>query len=102
MKPLELKALQARLGMSEQAFANYLGVSPSGLRKWINGTRAPTGPAERLVRLLARVAADAPEFHAHLVSEAMAGETGAPAPAAPDEPADPAPGEIPAWLRMAI
>ena len=100
MKPLELKALQARLGMSEQAFANYLGVSPSGLRKWINGTRVPTGPAERLVRLLARVAADAPELHAHLISEAMVGETGA--PAAPVAPPDPAPGEIPAWLRMAI
>ena len=48
---------RARVGLSQQAFAILLGVSPRTLQDWEQGRREPTGAA----RTLLRVAVEHPE-----------------------------------------
>ena len=50
-------AARARTGLSQQAFAQLLGVSARTLQDWEQGRREPTGAA----RTLLRVAASHPE-----------------------------------------
>lgn len=47
------EAAEARLmvGMSQQAFATLLGVSPRTLQDWEQGRRSPTGAAKTLLRV---------------------------------------------------
>ena len=47
------EAAQARsmVGLSQQAFATLLGVSPRTLQDWEQGRRSPTGAAKTLLRL---------------------------------------------------
>lgn len=47
------EAAQARsmVGMSQQAFATLLGVSPRTLQDWEQGRRSPTGAAKTLLRV---------------------------------------------------
>ncbi len=47
-----------RMGLSQQEFAQLLGVSPRTLQDWEQGRREPTGAA----RMLLRVAAKHPEM----------------------------------------
>ena len=42
---------RARVGLSQQAFAILLGVSPRTLQDWEQGRRAPTGAAKTLLRV---------------------------------------------------
>jgi putative transcriptional regulator len=49
---------RARMGLSQQAFALLLGVSPRTLQDWEQGRREPTGAA----RTLLRVAVSHPEI----------------------------------------
>ena len=42
---------RARVGLSQQAFATLLGVSPRTLQDWEQGRRAPTGAAKTLLRV---------------------------------------------------
>ena len=108
MTPSDLKAWQARLGLSETAFAAYLGVPVGTLRKWLNGTRAPDSAPHRLFDLLHMIEADAPALHGRLIDAArnpapvgqdgpvgapMRGGNGEGAPAAAD-----APEGLPAWM----
>lgn len=42
---------RARVGLSQQAFANLLGVSARTLQDWEQGRREPTGAAKTLLRV---------------------------------------------------
>lgn len=47
-----VKRTRETLGMSQEGFANALGVSASTLRKWEQGLRAPTGAARVLLTMV--------------------------------------------------
>ena len=44
---------RAKTGLSQQDFANLLGVSPRTLQDWEQGRREPTGAAKTLLRVAA-------------------------------------------------
>jgi putative transcriptional regulator len=44
-------AARASMGMSQQAFADLLGVSPRTLQDWEQGRRQPTGAARTLLKI---------------------------------------------------
>lgn len=54
MEPLDVKAIRARLGMSQEAFAQAFGLSVTALRDWEQQRRAPRGPARALLRVIDR------------------------------------------------
>lgn len=58
------KSVRKRLGKSQAAFAQMIGVSVATLQNWEQGRRRPVGPAQALLK----VAAKNPE----LVAEALA------------------------------
>ena len=76
---LEFMAMLATLthGRSDTLAADMVGVPVHTLRKWSNGTRAPSAAAVRLVAVLAMLATLAPDLLA-AVCPAL------PVPAAPD------------------
>ncbi|MDP1693041.1 MAG: helix-turn-helix domain-containing protein [Burkholderiaceae bacterium] len=47
----EAAQARARMGLSQQAFAILLGVSPRTLQDWEQGRREPTGAAKTLLRV---------------------------------------------------
>ena len=53
----DVKSIGKKYGLSQNKFANLLGISPSTLRNWEQGRRKPVGPA----RVLLSVAAKHPE-----------------------------------------
>jgi putative transcriptional regulator len=53
----EVRALREQFGLSQDKFANLVGISVGTLRNWEQGRRKPEGPA----RVLLRVAALHPE-----------------------------------------
>ena len=53
----EVRALRERFGLSQDKFANLVGISVATLRNWEQGRRKPEGPA----RVLLRVASQHPE-----------------------------------------
>lgn len=55
--PVDVKAIRARLGVTQREFALMIGVSVATLRNWEQGRRVPEGPA----RALLKVAAENPE-----------------------------------------
>lgn len=57
------RVTRSKLGMTQDEFANALGISVKTLRNWEQGRRVPTGPALRLLRLADR--------HADLVREGV-------------------------------
>jgi putative transcriptional regulator len=62
---VDVKAIRKRLGKSQSAFAQMIGVSVATLRNWEQGRRRPEGPA----RALLRVAEASPE----VVAASLAG-----------------------------
>ncbi|WP_419856214.1 helix-turn-helix domain-containing protein [Candidatus Poriferisodalis sp.] len=48
----DVRAIRARTGLSQDAFARSIGVAPSTLRNWEQGRRRPQGPARVLLALL--------------------------------------------------
>lgn len=48
----EIKALRVKLGLTQQEFANRLGLKVDTIRSWEYGYRKPKGPGERLLQLL--------------------------------------------------
>jgi putative transcriptional regulator len=52
--PADVKAVRARLGQTQEAFAHMIGVSVATLRNWEQGRRRPEGPALALLRVTAR------------------------------------------------
>jgi putative transcriptional regulator len=54
LSPLDVKKARKALNMTQQKFAPLLGTSVSGLQKWEQGTRAPSGAARTLIKLIER------------------------------------------------
>ena len=48
----EVKAIRAKMGLTQQRFANLVGVSQRTLENWEQGRRQPTGPARALLKIL--------------------------------------------------
>ena len=48
----EVKAIRARMGISQQKFAIILGVSKRTVENWEQGRRHPTGAARSLLRIV--------------------------------------------------
>lgn len=48
----EVKSIRAKTGLSQNGFANVLGVSKRTLENWEQGRRSPTGPARALLKIL--------------------------------------------------
>lgn len=65
--PDTFKALEARLSLSQQSAADYLGVTIHAYRKWRNGSRAPESSAVRLLEVLGMVETLAPDLHAAML-----------------------------------
>ena len=53
MNATSVKQLRKSVGLTQQAFANLLGLSFVSVNKWENGASAPTGLSEVLLELLA-------------------------------------------------
>ncbi|MGH7532253.1 MAG: NadS family protein [Gemmatimonadales bacterium] len=53
-KPADVRAIRARLDMSQAELALMIGVSVATLRNWEQGRRTPDGPARALLRVAAR------------------------------------------------
>ena len=54
MEPVDVKALRARLGMSQETFAATFGLNLAALRDWEQQRRVPRGPARALLRIIER------------------------------------------------
>ncbi len=52
--PLDVKAVRAKVGMSQSEFASAFGISVSTLRHWERGDRTPHGPALVLLNVVAK------------------------------------------------
>jgi putative transcriptional regulator len=52
--PSGVKALRARVGLSQPKFASLLGIQVGTLRNWEQGIRKPTGPAKALLTAIGR------------------------------------------------
>lgn len=50
----QVRDLRRRFGLSQQQFAEVLGISAGTLRNWEQGRRAPEGSARVLLRVAAR------------------------------------------------
>lgn len=48
----EIKQIRNKAGMTQAAFASYLGVSQKTVEAWELGRTHPTGPAYRLISIL--------------------------------------------------
>lgn len=49
----DIKAIRRQAGMTQAVFADYMGVSPKTIEAWELGRTHPTGPANRLLDILA-------------------------------------------------
>ena len=49
----EIRAIRNNAGMTQTVFADYLGVSKKTVEAWERGRTHPTGPAYRLLDILA-------------------------------------------------
>jgi putative transcriptional regulator len=49
---LEVGTIRARLGLSQQGFADRLGVSVRTIQEWEQGRKQPSGPALALLRIV--------------------------------------------------
>ena len=48
----EVKAIRAKTGLTQERFANVVGVSKRTLENWEQGRRHPTGPARALLKIV--------------------------------------------------
>jgi len=54
LREVDVKALRARLGMSQEAFAGHYGLDVATVRNWEQGRTRPEGPAATLLQLIDR------------------------------------------------
>ena len=52
--PVDIKAIRAKVGMTQTEFARAVGVKLPTLRHWERGDRRPSGSARVLMNLIAR------------------------------------------------
>jgi len=52
MTPKQIKVLRIKLGLSQQAFSNRLGVGVATVSRWETGKTRPSPMAIKLLRLL--------------------------------------------------
>lgn len=50
----EIAAIRVKVGLSQERFAELLGVSPRTLQDWEQGRRNPTGSAQTLLKIAKR------------------------------------------------
>lgn len=53
LTPKEIKQIRLREKLSQPVFAEYLNASASTIKKWETGEKHPTGPALKLLNLVA-------------------------------------------------
>lgn len=53
-RPVDVKALRQRVGMTQEQFAASFGFSTATLRHWERGDRSPHGPALVLLNVIDR------------------------------------------------
>lgn len=53
LSPAEIKRIRLRERVSQPVFAGYLNASSSTIKKWETGEKHPTGPALKLLNLVA-------------------------------------------------
>lgn len=53
LSPKEIKHIRLREKLSQPVFAKYLNASSSTIKKWETGEKHPTGPALKLLNLVA-------------------------------------------------
>lgn len=53
-KCVDVRAIRARLGMTQEEFAGRFGFNVSTLRHWEQGLRQPEGPARAYLTVIAR------------------------------------------------
>lgn len=51
-RPVDVRALRAKVGMTQEQFAARFGFSTATLRHWERGDRAPHGPALVLLNVI--------------------------------------------------
>lgn len=51
--PRQIKTIRLRENVSQPVFAVYLNASPSTIKKWETGEKHPTGPALKLLNIVA-------------------------------------------------
>jgi len=51
--PTQIKRIRLREKVSQPVFAIYLNASPSTIKKWETGEKHPTGPALKLLNIVA-------------------------------------------------
>ena len=54
MEPVDVKAIRAKLGMSQEEFAKTFGLNVTALRDWEQQRRMPRGPARTLLKIIDR------------------------------------------------
>jgi putative transcriptional regulator len=53
-KPIDIKRVRRKLGMSQSEFAMIMGVPLPTLRNWEQGRRKPEGPARALLKVVSK------------------------------------------------
>src|SRR3990167_3130194 len=53
LTPRQIKQIRLHEKVSQPVFAGYLNASPSTIKKWETGEKHPTGPALKLLNLVA-------------------------------------------------
>jgi putative transcriptional regulator len=54
MEPVDVKAIRAKLGMSQEEFAKTFSLNLAALRDWEQQRRMPRGPARALLQIIDR------------------------------------------------
>ncbi len=54
LRPIDVKALRSRLGISQEDFAGRYGLDVATVRNWEQGRTKPEGPAAALLQLIDR------------------------------------------------
>lgn len=54
LSPVEIKRIRLREKLSQPVFAEYLNASPSTIKKWETCEKHPTGPALKLLNIVAQ------------------------------------------------